>query len=110
MKEQKKNKFADTAKAILGTDKPTGIADFLDTVEDTTMQKIVNTENRKIVNTENRKETLPVQVDEPRTEREEFKLTKTLSHRLKKYAYEKDLKKVDVVTYALEQLFDREGY
>lgn len=100
MTEQKKNKFLGMAKATLATSKPTNLADFLDNTED---NQIV----RKAVTTENRTDKV---TDKTKTVREEFRLDEDLASRLKKYAYEKDLKKVDVVKLALKQFFDDEGY
>jgi hypothetical protein len=98
MKKTDKKTFADKGKSILGERKPLSVKDFLESDG--------NTESRKTV----LPETPSGVVAEPRTEREEFKLTKKLAQRLKRFAYEKDIKKVDVVTRALEELFDREGY
>jgi hypothetical protein len=99
MTEQKKDKFLGMAKATLGTNKPIGLADFLDNTED-------NQNIRKTVNTENRKDKKITS----KPAREEFRFTEELANRLRKYAYEKRLKKVDIVTLALEKFFDDEGY
>lgn len=98
MKDTSKGKFANKGKSILGSQKPVSVGDFLETDGNTETLESVNTESRLSV---------PF---EPRTVREEFKLTRSLVARLKRYAYEKDLKKVDIVTRALEEFFDREGY
>lgn len=100
MAEQKKDKFLGMAKATLATNKPTNLTDFLDNTED-------NQPIRKAVITENRTNKI---VDKTKTVREEFRLDEDLAGRLKKYAYEKDLKKVDIVKLALKQFFDNEGY
>lgn len=42
--------------------------------------------------------------------REEFRFTEDLANKLRKYAYEKDLKKVDIVALALEEFFNSRGY
>lgn len=100
MAEQKKDRFLGMAKATLVTNKPTNLADFLDNTEDNqSVREAVITENRT-----NKK------VDKTKTVREEFRLNEDLASRLKKYAYEKNLKKVDIVKLALEKFFDGEGY
>ena len=45
-----------------------------------------------------------------KTEREEFRFTPELSDRLRRYCYERRTKKTRVVTRALEDFLEREGY
>lgn len=105
MTEEKKRKFADKGKAILGQTRPTSIQDILEDKEDS---HIV----RKPVNTEIRKISQPQQIKNQagKSAREEFRFTEELAERLRQYAFDKRKKKTDVVTKALEEFFDREGY
>lgn len=105
----KKNKFLGMAKATLGVDKPTNLADFLDNTEDKqNARQAVTTENRNSVQVENQMNVSSKQ--SAKSVREEFRLKPELAARLRKYAYEKYLKKTDIVTLALEKFFDSEGY
>jgi hypothetical protein len=94
-----KGTFAELGKAILGASKPTGLSDFLDTEADSeSVRKQVNTE------------TCAIKSSTGKTAREEFRLTKDLAERLRRYAFDKRMKKTDAIIKALEELFGREGY
>lgn len=105
MKE--KGRFAGKGKSILGTERPTGLADFLEnSTENQDVRISENTEIRNAENTEIR--------TEPRLSakvaREEFRFTEDLAERLRKCAFEKRRKKVEIVTQALEQFLKQEGF
>ena len=97
MKE--KGRFAGKGKSILGTERPTGLADFLE--NSTENQDVRISENTEIRNAEN---------TEIRVAREEFRFTEDLAERLRKCAFEKRRKKVEIVTQALEQFLKQEGF
>lgn len=93
----KKRKFANKAKTILGDPekKPSGIGDFLE--EDDQAADQGKEAARKAGDTDNRNSV------QPKTAREEFRLPYELSERLRKYAFENRTTKTAAVVEALEK-------
>lgn len=122
---KQKGAFARKGKSILEPARPQGLAEFLadESVstpkepEDSNVtgpRENVNTETREdenegtrstLVPRESKKETLP-----QKPVREELRLTFEMGERLRRYAFDKRMKKIDVVTEALEMFFHHEKY
>lgn len=99
--KDKKLKFADKAKTILETPKPSGVGDFLES-EEGDVRKTVNTEIQEAVNTENRTNT-------SKTVREEFRLPFELAEKLRAHAFENRSTKTAIVVDALERFFQNQS-
>ncbi len=110
MNETKKGKFSGKGKAILGANKPSGIADFLENQEDSEMRQAANVVSRTAVQPQSRTLEDISKTALNKTARGEFRFPEELSERLRQYAFDKRRNKTDVVIRALEEFFTREGY
>jgi hypothetical protein len=110
MSETKKGKFAGKGKAILGTNKPSGIADFLDNQEDRESRKNEDAASRITGQPQSRTTEDASKNTLNKTARGEYRFPEELSEKIRQYAFDKRRNKTDVVIQALEEFFSREGY
>ena len=119
MRTARKGRFSGKAKELLGAGKPTGLSDFLNSSENNeaiqesgkpATRQAGKPEIRQTVITETRTSSKASKIEESKPVREEFRCTEKLAERLRRYSFEKRMKKTDIITKALEDLFDREGF
>jgi hypothetical protein len=107
----KKGRFANKAQEILNSNKPTGLKDFLSSESnDSSVQLHGNTEISQSGYLEDNIKQPSIEALSSKPAREEFRCTFELAEKLRQYAFDKRLKKTDVITQALEELFARNGY
>lgn len=121
---KKKGTFASRGKTILGSPQsPQGLADFLsDSPSAQTEERVSGkTESRNAANAETRLSegeaapastpSMPERKGLPaKPVREELRLTEEMGERLRRYAFDHRMKKIDVITLALEKFFRQEKY